>query len=93
MFRQRRVPRTSVNRPIGEDRRLAVVHLRLDDVRTAGRAHGGTVNDALVSVVAGGYRALLLHRGEEVDAVVLRASVRCRSTPPVATIGWRTPTG
>ena len=42
---------------------------------TQAHQHGATVNDVLMTAVAGGYRELLIHRNEPVDGVVLRASV------------------
>ena len=68
-------PRTSLNRPIGSDRRLAVVRSRLDVVGRIAHAHDATINDVLVAAIAGGLRDLLRRRGERVDGLVLRAHV------------------
>ncbi|HEY3262976.1 MAG TPA: wax ester/triacylglycerol synthase family O-acyltransferase [Pseudonocardiaceae bacterium] len=73
-FYQARAPRTSLNRPIGADRRLALIRCRLDLARRVAHAHDAKVNDVLLTVVAGGLRDLLRSRGEPVD-VVLRAFV------------------
>jgi len=62
----RRVPPTSLDRVVGPGRRIRVVDGRLDPVRDAAHAHGATVNDMLLAAVAGGLRALLLSRGEDV---------------------------
>jgi diacylglycerol O-acyltransferase / wax synthase len=62
----RRVPPTSLDRVVGPGRRIRVVDGRLDPVRAAAHAHGVTVNDMLLAAVAGGLRALLLSRGEDV---------------------------
>jgi len=70
-----RAPRTSLNRPIGAHRRLAVVRYRLDLAKQIAHAHGGKVNDVLLAAVAGGLRELLLGRGEPVAGVVLKAFV------------------
>jgi WS/DGAT/MGAT family acyltransferase len=70
-----RAPRTSLNQPVGPRRRLAVVRLDLAAVRQAGHASGATVNDVVLSLIAGGLRGLLHARGEPVDGVALRASV------------------
>jgi WS/DGAT/MGAT family acyltransferase len=70
-----KAPRTSLNRPLGPHRRLAVVRGRLDDVREVAHAHGGTVNDVLLAAIAGGLRELLQARGEPVDGLALRAYV------------------
>ncbi|MGY1619568.1 wax ester/triacylglycerol synthase family O-acyltransferase [Geodermatophilus sp. SYSU D00691] len=70
-----RAPRTSLNRPIGAHRRLAVVRTGLDTARRIAHGHDGKVNDVLLAAVAGGLRELLLFRGEPVDGVVLKAFV------------------
>jgi len=57
-------PRTSLNAPPTGGRRLAWVRTRLDDVRAAGAPTGASVNDVVLSAVAGGLRSLLLGRGE-----------------------------
>ncbi len=63
----RRVPPTSLDRVVGPGRRLRVVSGRLDLVHDVAHAHGATVNDVLLAAVAGGLRALLLSRGEDVQ--------------------------
>jgi diacylglycerol O-acyltransferase / wax synthase len=63
----RRVPPTSLDRVVGPGRRLRVVSGRLDLVRDVAHAHGATVNDVLLAAVAGGLRALLMSRGEDVQ--------------------------
>jgi diacylglycerol O-acyltransferase / wax synthase len=72
---EQRAPRTSLNRPIGSQRRLAVIRGDLDLVKEIAHAHRGTVNDVLLAVVAGGLRELLRSRGEDVDGIALRAFV------------------
>ncbi|MGI8863430.1 MAG: wax ester/triacylglycerol synthase family O-acyltransferase [Solirubrobacteraceae bacterium] len=46
-------PMTSLNRPISPNRRYAVAHGELAALKRAGKAAGGTVNDAVLAVVAG----------------------------------------
>ena len=74
-FAEGRAPRTSLNRPIGSHRRLAVIRSNLDLVKQIAHAHGGKVNDVLLAAVAGGLRDLLRGRGEDVEGVVLRVFV------------------
>jgi WS/DGAT/MGAT family acyltransferase len=74
-FAEQRAPRTSLNQPIGPDRRLAVVRSRLDLAKDIARAHGAKVNDVLLAAIAGGLRDLLLGRGEHVQDLLLRAMV------------------
>jgi diacylglycerol O-acyltransferase / wax synthase len=66
-------PRSPLNAPIGRQRRIAVARADLDDVKTIRKAHGGTVNDVLLTVIAGALREWLLSRGQ---AVVGGTSVR-----------------
>ena len=75
LFAEGRAPRTSVNRRIGSDRRLAVVRGSLDGAKKVAHAHGATVNDVLLTAVAAGYADLFRRRGEPTDGVILRAFV------------------
>lgn len=68
-------PRTSLNRPVGVDRRLTLIRARLDIVKEAAGDHGAKVNDVVLAAVAGGLRRLLEGRGEDVDGLVQRAMV------------------
>ncbi|HWD47791.1 MAG TPA: WS/DGAT domain-containing protein, partial [Actinomycetota bacterium] len=74
-FFAERAPRTSLNRPIGAERRLAVVRGRLDVARQVAHAHNAKVNDVVLAAVAGGLRRLLAARGEDVQDLVLRVMV------------------
>ena len=66
---------TGIDRVVGPDRSLALVRSRLDVVRDVARAHDATVNDVLLTAVAGGLRRLLHSRGETVDGLVMRVYV------------------
>ena len=68
-------PRTSLNRRIGERRRIGVARFELDAIRALKRELGGTVNDVALAIVTGGLRRLLLERGEAPPAQGLRAMV------------------
>lgn len=46
-------PMTSLNRPIGPNRRYAMARADLAAVKAAGKAAGGTVNDTILAIVAG----------------------------------------
>jgi diacylglycerol O-acyltransferase / wax synthase len=72
---EQRAPRTSLNRPIGAGRRVAIVRSRLDLAKQIAHAHHTTVNDVVLAAVAGGLRQLLASRAEPVDQLVLRAMV------------------
>jgi WS/DGAT/MGAT family acyltransferase len=64
----RRAPGTPLNVDISTQRRFAVARTELDDYRKIRAAHGCTVNDVVLSVVAGALRNWLLSRGEPVTA-------------------------
>jgi WS/DGAT/MGAT family acyltransferase len=74
-FFAERAPRTSLNRPIGPDRRLAIVRGHLEVARQVAHAHQAKVNDVVLAAVAGGLRQLLAGRGEDVQRLVPRAMV------------------
>jgi diacylglycerol O-acyltransferase len=57
-----------LNVPIGHMRRFAVARAELADLKKVRSAHGGTVNDAVLAVVAGALRSWLLSRGEIVTS-------------------------
>jgi diacylglycerol O-acyltransferase / wax synthase len=71
----RGAPRTSLNVPIGRNRRVAEISVRLDEVKAVKRELGGTVNDVVLAASVGGLRRLLTSRGEEPDPRGLRAMV------------------
>jgi WS/DGAT/MGAT family acyltransferase len=75
LFAEGRAPRTSVNRRIGSDRRLAIIRGSLDVAKNIAHTHGATVNDVLMTAVAAGYADLLRSRCEPTEGVVLRAFV------------------
>src|SRR6266511_3133506 len=72
---EQRAPRTSLNRPGGADRRLALIRGRLDLTKQIAHVHHAKVNDVVLAAVAGGLRELLASRGEDVHALVQRAMV------------------
>lgn len=51
--------------PIGRQRRYTWAQASLKDVKKIKRKLGGTVNDVVLAAISGGFRALLLARGEE----------------------------
>ncbi|ASO22487.1 WS/DGAT/MGAT family acyltransferase [Actinoalloteichus hoggarensis] len=68
-----------LNVSISIQRRYAVTRTRLADYRRIRRAHGGTVNDVILAVIAGALRNWLLSRGE-----VVTASSTIRAMVPVS---------
>lgn len=70
-----RAPTTSLNRPVGRHRVLRHLRLPIDELKAIGRAYETKLNDPALTIVAGGLRTLLLHRGEEVAGRTLHALV------------------
>lgn len=68
-------PDTPLNVPIGPHRRLGFVRNDLEDFKTVKNALGGTVNDVVLTVVAGGLRTWLRNRGVRTEGLELRALV------------------
>jgi diacylglycerol O-acyltransferase / wax synthase len=68
-------PSTPFNVEIGPHRRLAFVRADLGDFKRVKNAHGGTVNDVVLSVVAGALGNYLRARGHETEDLELRAMV------------------
>jgi WS/DGAT/MGAT family acyltransferase len=75
VFTEQRAPRTSLNRPIGQDRKLALIRSHLDLAKNIAHAHQAKVNDVLLAAIAGGLRDLLQSRGEHIGDLVLRTMV------------------
>ncbi len=68
-------PNSVFNVEIGPHRRLAMVQADLGDLKRVKDAHGGTVNDVILSVVAGALGRYLRARGHETEGLELRAMV------------------
>jgi len=56
---------SSLSGNIGAQRRYTWARASLQDIKTIKGELGGTVNDVVLAVISGGFRALLLERGEE----------------------------
>ena len=68
-------PGTPLNVPIGPHRRFVFVRNELSDFKLVKDALGGTVNDAVLTVVAGAMRQWLRSRGVRTEGMELRALV------------------
>ena len=68
-------PPTPLNVPIGPHRRFCWVRNDLADFKTVKDAFGGTVNDVVLTVVAGALRSWLRSRGVRTEGLELRALV------------------
>lgn len=70
-----RAPSLSLNQPVGPRRRLATVTLDLAEMKAVAHDHHTKVNDVLLTVAAGGLRALLTGRGEPLVGQQIHAVV------------------
>jgi WS/DGAT/MGAT family acyltransferase len=61
-------PHTRFNQPVTAERTLGQFTLPLEELRRVGRAHGGTINDALLAVVDDGLHRYLRELGEQPPA-------------------------
>jgi diacylglycerol O-acyltransferase / wax synthase len=68
-------PDVPLNVGIGPHRRVRWVQSRLTDFKEVKNSLGGTVNDAVLAVVAGALRRWLMDRGVRTDGLELRALV------------------
>jgi diacylglycerol O-acyltransferase len=68
-------PPSPFNRPIGPNRRFAMTEAPVQSFKGIKRALGGTVNDVVLTTVAGGLHRLLRERGEATRGRTLRAMV------------------
>ena len=67
--------KSSLTGPVGPHRTWSCAYVHLSDVKAVRTALGGTVNDVVLTLVAGGLRELLKGRGEDVTDRTIRALV------------------
>ncbi len=83
-------PQTSVNGAISPHRRVALADLSLTDVRRVAASFGGTANDVVLAVTAGGLRALFAGRDEEPEtSLVAMVPVSVRTEAERGALGNR----
>jgi WS/DGAT/MGAT family acyltransferase len=68
-------PSTPLNVDIGPHRRIGVVRFQLEEFKQVKNALGGTVNDVMLTVVAGALREWLHSRGVRTEGLELRGLV------------------
>jgi diacylglycerol O-acyltransferase len=68
-------PSSVFNVEIGPHRRFAITQTDLAELKRVKDAHGGTVNDVILSIVAGALGKYLRARGHDTDGLELRAMV------------------
>jgi WS/DGAT/MGAT family acyltransferase len=84
-------PRTPFNKTIGPGREFTTVRLDLNEIKHIKNTLGGTVNDVMLDVVAGGIRELYLERRIDPAGVELRpvVPVSIRTEAEQGTLGNR----
>jgi WS/DGAT/MGAT family acyltransferase len=76
----------SLLRPLHAELRIALTRVDLAALRGAAKAHGATINDAVLVAVTGALRDLLARRGEQVSHLVVSVPVTGRpAAAPEAT--------
>ncbi|HEX3615625.1 MAG TPA: wax ester/triacylglycerol synthase family O-acyltransferase [Solirubrobacteraceae bacterium] len=68
-------PRSPFNVPIGPHRRFTWIEASLDDFRTVKRAQRTTINDVILTAVAGGLGRYMQRHEQPTDGLVLKALV------------------
>jgi diacylglycerol O-acyltransferase / wax synthase len=68
-------PSSAFNVEIGPHRRFAITQAQLGDLKQVKDEHGGTVNDVILSIVAGALGRYLRARGQDTEDLELRAMV------------------
>jgi diacylglycerol O-acyltransferase len=82
-------PRTTLNAPISPARHLARLRRPLADLSEVRRRHGGTLNDVVLAVAAGGMRRFLELRGDLPVALKAMIPVSVRNAVGPAELGNR----
>jgi WS/DGAT/MGAT family acyltransferase len=67
--------RSSLTGPVGPHRRWSWADADLGEVKAIRKNLGGTVNDVVLAAIAGGFRELLVARGESVEGRTVRTMV------------------
>jgi WS/DGAT/MGAT family acyltransferase len=80
-------PKTSLNRPIGRHRQHAVARADLAAARDVGHRYNATVNDVVLTAIAGALGAVLRDRGENVEKLVVSVPVSARREADVTELG------
>jgi WS/DGAT/MGAT family acyltransferase len=71
-------PRTTLNQPIGDRRRLVHVSFDLDEVKGVAHRYGATVNDVVLALVGAGLCKLFSNRRDRVDHIHVLVPVSLR---------------
>jgi diacylglycerol O-acyltransferase / wax synthase len=75
-------PPLSIEGTIGPHRVWAHTTTRIEEISVLRHTFGGTLNDVVLAAVSGGYRELLVSRGEDADRAVVRSLVPVSTRQP-----------
>uniref|UniRef100_UPI0011111C20 wax ester/triacylglycerol synthase domain-containing protein n=1 Tax=Crystallibacter crystallopoietes TaxID=37928 RepID=UPI0011111C20 len=84
-----RLAPSSLNRPTGPRRQVAVVRSDLEGISAAARVQGATVNDAVLTAAAASLHRLLQGRGESVEQFVISVPFSSRRHADAGELGNR----
>jgi diacylglycerol O-acyltransferase / wax synthase len=80
-------PESTLNQAIGPHRRFETILVKLEDIKAIKNHLGGTVNDVVLAVVAGGLRQLLEARGEQLAELRAMVPVSVRADADRGSLG------
>lgn len=80
LVRPARSPMSPVMRARGMSRRLVAIELSLEELKAAGHAAGGTLNDAFLAAITGGMRRYHVRHGVEVPTLRVTMPINLRSS-------------
>ncbi|AZI57313.1 DUF1298 domain-containing protein [Nakamurella antarctica] len=82
-----RLARCTLNQPTGSRRQLAVARTDMAGMAAVAHARGATINDVLLTAVAGSLAAVLRQRGESAETLVLSVPVSSRGEKVSTALG------
>jgi diacylglycerol O-acyltransferase len=82
-------PESPFNRPVGANRRFTMVEASVEDFRNVKHALGGTVNDVVLTVVAGAINRFLTRRGTPAETFRTMVPVSTRDESQRMALGNR----
>lgn len=83
------LPRTSINQPTGPNRRYVSLRFDLQRIIDAAHTNDATVNDLLLTAIAGALGTLLASRGESLDRFVISVPFSDRRQTNTGALGNR----
>lgn len=84
-----RAPRVFINERVGTKRSYQVVRRSLGETRDTAHALGGTINDVILSAVAGGFGSFMTRRGDDVETIRVLVPISQRAAHEHELLGNR----